>query len=1168
MTSLITTKMFLLLCTFLSGMFCWQDNRVLAAQQQEQENRNYTLASVSEKGFFFPVHTYEKQIDELQKIIATEMKNQPVKEVMEEIAKKADLGLMYNPLLHSLDKKIDFKHGQITAGRALILALEGTGYEAVISKNKEIVVMRRVTPDELTDELYDFEITGEVTDAESGEMLPGVSVYVEDTQIGTTTNLEGRYTLNVPDDAETLVFSFVGYRQQQVEIAGRTTIDIELAPDVIMGEEMVVTAFGIEREARGLTYSTQGVSPEQMSEARELNLMNSLQGKVSGLNITQSSQGVGSPTRVVLRGNRSFTGSNEPLYVVDGVPIRGNPQDLSPDEIESMDVLKGPNAAALYGSAAQNGAIVITTRRGTSGATQISFSQTLTAETPILATPYQNEFGQGNGGVYDPNTEFNWGPRMDGSQVDYWSPDPAREGESYSFAPQPDNVRDIFRTGYNSATNLNASIGSENIQTLFSYTYTQAEGMVPNNDLNRHNISLRVNAQLSERLALDSRLSYMRQVVDNQLSTGENFANPLRHIYRIPRNVSNAAMSEYEYFDDSGNRYQHFWNPGSNGGANPYWTLNRNLNQNIRDRVIGMASLTYNFSETLSLLARASYDGLYTNSETRLYNDTYVIAPNGSYSLGKSNFLEWNGDFLLSYEDDVSEDWSLSANFGGNIQQRRNNSLSANTGPISVGLTAPNFFTLSNTQDVAASNSIGAPRDVQSLYGFGQIGWRQSLFLDFSGRNDWSSTLPADSRSFFYPSVGLSAVLSDLIPEFPAFFDLARVRASYAEVGNSAPAFSLRRTASFTAGGNNGFLSLDTTIPNADLRPERTESIELGADLRVLGGRLGLDFTWYKMNTTDQLFAVALPVGSGASQFFTNGGNVENKGVEFLLSVTPVQTAGFNWDVDVNFARNRNMVVEIDESLDLPHLSISQDFMRVFRIEEGEPYGQVYSRGWERDDQGRVIVGSNGLPQVTDGFNVPVANFNPDWTGSISSQISFKNFSASFLIDHRQGGSIVSITNAILDADGLTERTLRGRDGGLVFGDNFFSGETAVMQTGEDAGGNPIYEPNTHTTDAETFWKAVGGRNAPVGEAFVEEATNTRLREVTLGYTLPASLLSSWPVSNVKISVVGRNLFFLYRASDTLDPDNMVNTQNFFEGFESFTPPTARSFGLNLQVDF
>jgi TonB-linked SusC/RagA family outer membrane protein len=1003
------------------------------------------------------------------------------------------------------------------------------------------------------------QVSGTVIAAGDEYSLPGVNIIVQGTDIGTVTDGEGNYELTVPSLNETLVFSYVGFQTQSIPIDGRTTIDVEMQSLYIEGGEMVVTAFGIQREARSLSYSTVGVSTETISEARDTNIMNSLQGRVGGMSITQASSGVGAPTRVVLRGNRSISGDSQPLYVVDGVPVRGNPQDLNPDDIASIDVLKGPNAAALYGSAAQNGAIVIETHRGRAGVVNVSLSNNFTVSQANILTEYQNEYGQGTAGSYSPSSEFSWGPRMEGQQVAFWTPNPAHPmaGQTYSMTPQPDNVSDVFRTGYNNASNLTAQIGGERTQTVFSYTYTSAQGIMPENDLQRNNISLRVSSDLHERLRLDSRVSYMRQNIDNPLPQGENFANPLRNTYRMPRNIQTQHFKEFEYTDIDGNLRQHYFNPGSNGGNNPYWVINRNLDFAERERVIAMARLDFEIHSNLNLMVRASYDGLNTENETRRYNDSYVIAQNGFFAVSQGNQLEWNGDFLLSFQDDLTQDWMVSASVGGNIKQQRNESVSSNT-TSNPGMTLPNFFALSNTQNVASSHNIGSPMDIHSLYAFGQIGWRDAVYVDFTARNDWSSTLPADNRSYFYPSVGLTAVLSDLI-SMPEVISLARIRASYAQVGSSAPPFQLVRTAGFSAGGRNGFITLSGTLPAENLRPEQTDAFEIGADIRFFQGRLGFDISAYQTNTTDQLFTVALPVGSGASQFFTNGGDIENKGIEIAVNTTPVQGTNLNWDFNLNFGLNRNMVVAIDD--ERPRLNIGSDFLRDAVIEEGQPFGEVYSRGYVRDNQGRIQIDPDtGLPLITAGKSVRAANFQPDWIGGISSRLSYRSWNVGFVISHRQGGTISSLSNAVTYADGLTKQTLEGRDGGLIFGQNFMTHETAVYEGTDTAPTTPF--------NAEDFWRAVGGRNAPAGEIFQESATNTRLRELTIGYSFPESIMENLPVSNVTLSLVGRNLFFIYRESDHIDPDLMVGTSPAAEGFESFTLPTTRTFGANIKIDF
>ncbi|MEZ4775118.1 MAG: SusC/RagA family TonB-linked outer membrane protein [Bacteroidia bacterium] len=991
-------------------------------------------------------------------------------------------------------------------------------------------------------------VTGRVTDA-SGDGMIGVTVAVKGSNSGALSESNGSYKVSVPSDG-VLVFSFLGYETVEEAVNGRTTINVSMKEQDITADEVIITALGIQRETKALTYAAQSVNTDEIAKARDLNVVNSLSGKVAGLSISPSGAGVGAPSRVILRGNRSIAGNSQPLYVVDGVPIQGDITNVNPDDIASITVLKGPNAAALYGNRANNGAIIITTKGGKAGGFKVSLSSTYMATQPILLTQYQNEYSQGSNGTYSPASEAAWGAKMTGQSVAHWSPDPGWSPTTYSLNGQPNNVSDFFQTGHNWATNLAISGGTEATQTYFSYTYTDAAGIVPGNDLARHNVHLRITNKLSDRLTLDTKLNYLRDEISNQMPQGESFDNPIRHALRLPRNIRTEDASQFEYTLPSGRVRQNYWVPGSNGGANPYWTINRATNQRNSDRVIAFASLKYDIAEGLSLSARSSVDRIFRNGENRWWNDNYIIADNGRYAVFSGQSSELNLDALLTYEKNLTDDFYFNVNAGGNIRKERGTQVDANTG---TALTVPNFFSIGNSQNNIASYSFGAPRDVNSVYAFATFSYKNAIFFDVTGRNDWSSTLPSDNWSFFYPSFGLNAVISDLV-DLPTFITFAKVRGSWAEVGNDTQPFQTLRTASVVAGGANGFLGLSTTIPNANLLPEKTRSLEIGADIRFFNNRVGIDVTYYKSNSLNQLFSVALPVGSGASQFFTNGGDVQNRGIEGILSLRPVETTDFQWDLSFNYTRNRNEVIQIND--ERPSISVATDFMRSFRIEQGRPWGEVYSRGFQKDDQGRVIVGANGRPLVTSGLTELVANYNPNWLGGIRNEFNYKDLNVSFLVDMRFGGSVTSLTNAIIYADGLTEQTLQGREGGLVFGQNFFEEYDAVKEDGT---------PNDIQITSEEFWVNFGGRNAPVGEAFSADATNIRMREIVLGYRLPMSVGG---LNAITFSVVGRNLFFFYNAAGDIDPEVIVGTGTAAEGFNSFAPPTMRSIGGSIKLDF
>jgi len=607
-------------------------------------------------------------------------------------------------------------------------------------------------------------IRGVVTDSTTGGPLPGVNVVLVGEQRGTSTDADGSFTItNVEPGTYTVRATFIGYADEtvdgvQVEPSETVSLDLTLRPTQLGLDEVTVTALGVEEEQRALTSAQQTVETANIAKAREVNVSQSLSGRVAGLSVNQAATGVGGQTRVVLRGNRSIAGDNQVLYVLNGVPIRGDVSDLNPDDIQSIEVLKGANAAALYGTEAQNGAVLITTKGAQSGEVQASYNGSVMAREANILTDYQNQFGQGSGGEFSPSSEFSWGPRMEGQMVDFWSPAPDATGEERALTPQPNNVSDILETGVNTSHNVSANVGTESVQSRFSYTFTKSSGVVPRNDLSRHNVSVSANSDLSESLSLNGRVSYMNEVTKGQLPTGENFANPMRHIRRMPRNIQLEDARQFEFFTEDGVRRQNFWNPGSNGGANPFWTIHRNLNQETRERVIAQASMDYSLTDHLNFTVRGSYDGEHSRSEEKFFNDTFVIADNGQFDLTRQNAFELRGTGLVNYQRDLFSNFSIDARGGVEKRVERNEGLAATTGQA---LTIPNFFAINNTQNVEVSQIAGSPRTVNSVFGSTEFGWNDAVFLDFTARNDWSSTLPSDNQSFFYPSVGLSAVLTD-----------------------------------------------------------------------------------------------------------------------------------------------------------------------------------------------------------------------------------------------------------------------------------------------------------------------------------------------------------------------------------------------------------------------
>lgn len=1012
-------------------------------------------------------------------------------------------------------------------------------------------------------------ISGVVVD-ESGEPIIGASVLVEGTSIGTITNIDGRYSLtDVPESAQ-LTVSYIGYKSIGLSANDKNLGNITLYEDSKALDEVVVTALGISRKEKNLSYATQVVKADALTQARDLNVANSLSGKVAGLEVSKVSSGLGGSSKISLRGSRSIGGNNQALIVVDGVPIdnsssttRSQGSDgkaltggfdsgdgissINPSDIESINVLKGASAAALYGSRASNGVLIITTKKGSQQkGLGISYSSSFSADTPSVMLDLQNEYAQGSSGIYNKNTLYNWGPQMTGQIVDHWSNNPDNASLQYALTPQKNNIKDFFNTGLNWSNSVGVSMGGEKYQARFSLNNDYATGIVPNNKLNRTSASLRLNAKLHKKIDLDTKISYTNQTIDGKPWTGENIFNPVRQLYSMPRNISLNDAKVFEYVDTSNGikTRQHFWLPGGEGlSQNPYWVVNRNVRTDERNKILAMGALKWNIVENLSLMLRSSVDYYHDSGDFKLYNDTYQRAPKGNYMVDFYDSFELNNDFLLTYNKTFNEDWIFDVNVGGSTfyQNKRGVSYS------NTELLAENLFSQTNAKSLVADNSLYR-RKLNSLYAFAQVTYKGFLTLDVTGRNDWSSTLPKENASYFYPSVGLSLVLSDAL-SLPSWFTFAKTRVSLAQVGNDTDPFIVNPTYNYVAGGNNGYVYQSSTLPAVTLKPETTSSFEVGVDVRFLNNRLGLDFSWYKSNTFNQLISVPMPLASGYVNSFINAGNVENKGIELKLYATPIQLKEFSWTTQFNFSRNVNIIRELTDNVKQISLG-TEDFIANIVAVEGGAFGDIYVRGFERNQQGEILVNSNGLPKLTSKKTVKAGNVAPDWSGGWMNTFNYKGFSLNVLIDTKQGGEIISFTDAVLTGYGLTAKTLAGRTDGITF--------PGVLDSGEI---------NTKQVSAESLWTSLGGRNSPVGEAFVSDASYIRLREISFSYSLPQSLLSKLPFYTLSIGAFGKNLCFFQNKAKTFDPEMTVGTGNN-QGLEAFALPSTRTFGINLNLSF
>jgi TonB-linked SusC/RagA family outer membrane protein len=990
-------------------------------------------------------------------------------------------------------------------------------------------------------------ITGKITD-KSGNGIAGVSVTVKGKGKGTSSGADGSFSINA-NKGDVLIFSSVGFETQQVTVGNDNTISVQLVEKSGQMNEVVVTALGIQRDKRSLSYATQKVGGEKMSEAREINIINGLQGKVAGITIAKNAAGPGSSTKVILRGNRSIDGNNQPLYVIDGVPLdnstRSQPYGgtfggrdggdgigmINPDEVESMQILKGPAAAALYGSAGQNGAIIISTKRGKAGKISLDYTSGVMFDKASVLPELQNEYGQGDGGIYVSNSEHSFGAKISGQRDTLWN------GSVLPSTAQTNRLKEFFRTAQSLTNSIAATGGSDKMQTYFFYGNTDATGILRNHTYKRHNFTLRVSNNITSKLTIDSKISYIYEDVHNKPFVGEA-PNAVISMYRAPVTIPLSEMRKSENQNASGVPSQSYWRPNSSILENPYWIMSRESFYERKDRVIGLISARYQINDALNFQVRGSIDKTIEKSEEKISQDSYFTTVGSNYLTNTGSHYGTNIDALLNYKYKISKYLGISGNVGGSVQQSTYEGTSANA----RGLNKPNFFFMQNAKSAQLSNNIGDGPMVRSLYATATLAYRNYLFLDVTGRNDWSSALPINNASYFYPSVGVTAIVSDIVA-MPSWVSYGKVRAGVAGAGNGGNAYNLAQYYTIGAGGAPTPASIRAL---ANFKPELTSALEFGLEWRFLDNRIGFDLAIYNSKTTNQLLKVKIPQASLFDSKYINAGLIENKGVELMLTGTPLRTKNLSWDVTLNYSTNKNKVVRLDPLLKTAILIEDRDADIV--VKEGGRYGDLYVQDWKKDSLGRRLVNANGRMIKTDGKTELLGNYNPDWALGLNNTFTYKAFSFSFLIDHRQGGYVISGTQALIDADGHSKQSLLGRGGFIL---------DAVKADGSKNG--TVIQANEH-------WSDIGDRY-PVGGLYAYSATNTRLREVTLGYMIPDNIVKKTKfIRAAKFSLVGRNLFFFKRIAP-YDPELNMGTGNN-GGLEYGSLPATRSMGLNLKLSF
>lgn len=1071
------------------------------------------------------------------------LKDVPVQKVLLEIEEQTDFYFLYKDEIFKPGQRVTIQSDNESLDAILDQFAEQASISYQIS-DRQIILKERA--DELQAMLAQQQrsISGMVT-SKTGEPIPGVAVLVKGTTIGTTTNNEGRFQLVLPADAQSLVFSFVGMNTQEVPVAGKSAFSVIMEETSIGVEEVVVTALGIEKSKKSLAYSTQQVDMSSLTTIKDVSLGNALAGKIAGVNITASTgaSGVGGDPRIIIRGDRTINGIAQPLVVVDGIQMGtsgGVLSGINPDDVQSMNVLKGPAASALYGSSAQNGVIVITTKKGKMGEPRIEINSSSIFDIPYLYPEFQNEYSQGTGGVFNAQEYVkSWGEKMTGQTVVDWT------GKETKLTPQPNNVKDYFKTGQNFTNSFSYSSGTEKSTAYFSYSNTVAQGLLQENKLTRHNFNLRLTTELIRKLNMDFKITYFNQYLKDKPVTGDDLFSPMFQLLKMPRSIRTEDIKAASYYDQWFSKKQLTWAPGATEVINPYWAEEGYENPSTSNRINTYLNLRYDFNSWLYLQVRGGMNISNSDEEKKTYWDTqYINSGQGNYYTRFSKSQNLNSDILLVFNKELVKDLRLGLNLGAEIIDSRGRSMESNTN----GLTAENKFALSYAKSIVSSDSESRIQR-QSVYGMGQLSFRDYLFLDVTARNDWSSTLPAP-HDYFYPSVGLTAIASEIV-KLPDFISFAKLRASYAEVGNGAGFAQIYNTYSAAATGPVGTFYPSSTRNPVDLIPEKTKSWEAGAELRFLDNRIGIDFTWYKSNTLNQLVMVTTPATSGYSRSWINCGNIQNKGVELMISGALVKKMNFDWNIDLNFSKNNNEVIELTDILSAyeinsPNLSLGQTWAIV-----GRPFGEIYTYGYMKNEAGQVIIDANGLPKI-DYSNNPtpntyLGNFNYDWQSGMTNSIRYKKWYLSCLIDLNYGGVRQSATEAMMLESGTSKASLEGRENGILI-------------EGVKADGTP----NDIRISAQTYASLIGGRiSNGAGEPFNHEATNSRLRELSIGYSIP---IKSNMIKALKISAVGRNLFYIYNGCSWFDPDVTYDVDRNGQGAESAFLPGSRTLGINIKL--
>ncbi len=1075
--------------------------------------------------------------------VTLDMKNTRMELVFNKIEKLSGFSFIYERNLLRKINKVDVSVYDKPVDEAMGIILKGQPLDYVI-KNKFIIISPKTSQIKttiLTNPVQFIKITGVVKDS-TGVTLPNVSILNKNSGKVSVTNMDGTFTLDA-NAGDVLLFSSIGYQKKEVKIGSETRINVILREEKNQLEQVVVTALGIKKSTRSLTYNVQELKGEELTKNKDPNFVNSLTGKVAGVTINSSSSGIGGATRVIMRGTKSISANNNVLYVVDGIPIPNNSggatndafkgsvtgegiSSFNPDDIESISALTGPSATALYGNQGANGVIVVTTKKGAQGKDgkklDISLSHNTDFYSPFVMPKFQNTYGQNDPGKYE-----SWGTKLP--------------------APSSFNPKDFFETGYNTSSSVSLSGGTEKSQTFFSAATNNSKGIIPDNKYNRYNLYLRHSANLTDRLNVDFNAMYVRTSDNNMIAQGQ-YQNPILPLYLFPAGDDIRKYEVYSRYNADRKISTQFWPYGNLGlGAqNPFWVAKAQTNTNASDRYMLSANAKYKIFDWFDVTARARMDNSNLQSEIKLPagTDGVFASEYGYYSAGRINSKNLYVDLIGSIKQKISPDINFSSNFGGSYQDDKADSLVVFGNLTRV---ANLFTTLDNMNPQTKPGYFHT--QLQSTFATAQFDYKKLLFLDATGRYEWPSQLPkgyANATSYFYPSVGVSAIVSDMV-KMPKVISYVKVRASYAEVG-SPPMFGVTN---LPADINN----IIRPAPFPEYLPERTKSSELGLDLKFFNSALTLSATLYKSNTTNQLMTRALINSTQYTQYAFNAGDIENKGIEASLGYT-LNVNKFAWNTNAVFSLNRNKIKRLSEGTKNPITgeAFGRDSIQTSSLGSlqgiltlGGSMSDLYiSEVLKEDNQGHLWISpTDGSIQTVKIAPRYVGRAAPDYNIGWRNAFSYKNFDASFLIDARIGGVVSSATQSIMDAYGTSQKSADDRDNGgvMIYGKKY--------------------------TNVQNFYNVIGGASGgSVGLLgyYIYSATNVRLREASFGYTIPGKVL--WKnIQNIRISVTGRNLFMFYNKAP-FDPESTASTGTYYQGIDYFQQPSYRSFGFNVNVRF